>query len=139
MIKELNKEYLNELVRLHELAFKPLEDIFGKYSSKGVREGFEKHMQEGKVWGYFVKKELVGCISLVVEWEVYGKVQDLAVKPNFQGRGIAKELMGFVQKYAKKNGVKELRVFTRSDNVKNVKIYEKLGFKTFVYTMKKEI
>ncbi|GEM_PF-2881839 len=139
MIKELDDKYLKELVELEREAFEPLEEIYGKYSDEGSKEHFEKIMREGKLWGYFIKNELIGCIGLFGRGKSkYFEIQNLIVKPEFQGKGFGKKLISFVENYAQKNKISGLLIRTKHKNIKNIEIYEHLGFEKTVCVLKKE-
>lgn len=55
-------------------------------------------------------------------------VHRLAVSPKFQGRGVAKELMRFAERYARLNGCVALRLDTFGENKTSSIFYEKLGY-----------
>src|SRR3989338_8684878 len=138
MIKRLNKKYLEKLIYLNKLAFKPLEKELGKYINKGVKEYFEFTLKSGKIFGYFINNKLIACVGIVVNKKhKYGEVQHLLVNPKFQGKGIAKELMNFIEQYAKNKKIKELRLNVRCKNNKAVGFYQHLNYFEHVYIMLK--
>ncbi|HBK82494.1 MAG TPA: hypothetical protein DDZ41_02680 [Flavobacterium sp.] len=61
----------------------------------------------------------------------------IAVNTNYQGRGIASELLNQAQYISLKNGFKTIRVPTQYDNKPAINLYQKTGFQivntTFVY------
>lgn len=77
------------------------------------------------------KEEVVGFV--IVEEEFYNDrksliVQELVVRGDFQGRGVGKKLMDFVEGYCKKKGIKFMWLIT-GRKVKAFKFYKKLGYK----------
>jgi len=130
-IKQLNKSYLKELVKLNTLAYKT--------SSKGVREYFAYTFKHGKVFGYFIEERLVGCVGLIVHKKMnYSEIEHLLVHPDFQKQGIGKKLMRFIEKYSKsKLKIKNIRLDVRIKNKKAIKLYKNLGYKEISYTMAK--
>ncbi len=139
MIKELDKTYLKELLELERAAFEPLEKIYGKYSGEGSKEYFEKILEEGNLWGYFLENELIGCIGLIKQGNSkYLEIQNLIIKPKFQRQGFGKKLISFVEKYAQENNSLGLLIRTKHKNIKNIQIYEHLGFEKTVCILKKE-
>lgn len=56
-------------------------------------------------------------------------IDTVSVSPNFQGRGIAKELFSFVEKKAKELGFDKVSLLVDFENPKALALYEKLGFK----------
>ncbi|AXK48342.1 GNAT family N-acetyltransferase [Aliarcobacter trophiarum LMG 25534] len=56
-------------------------------------------------------------------------IDTVSVSPDFQGRGIAKELFSFAEKKALELGFKKLSLLVDFENIKAKYLYEKLGFK----------
>jgi ribosomal protein S18 acetylase RimI-like enzyme len=56
-------------------------------------------------------------------------IDTLSVFEEFQGRGIAKELLGFINNKAKELGFKKVSLIVDVDNLKALNLYEKIGFK----------
>lgn len=62
----------------------------------------------------------------------------LSVIPHYQGQGIGKALLGFLEKYAKNNGVSEITCKVRANVPKNISIYHSLNYITCnEYVLKK--
>ncbi|EJO5348542.1 GNAT family N-acetyltransferase [Clostridium botulinum] len=68
-------------------------------------------------------------------------VHRLAVNPKFQGKGIAKNLMAFVEEKAKKHKNASIRLDTYSKNKTAINLYKKLGYSIVgeVYFRDKEL
>lgn len=75
---------------------------------------------------YIVKKgsTVVGCVALHVLWEDLVEVKSLAVKKNFQKKGVGKALMKSCISEAKSIGTKSIFALTYVPG-----FFEKLGFK----------
>lgn len=56
-------------------------------------------------------------------------IHRLAVHPNLQGNGYARQLMAFAEEMAKKAGAISLRLDTFSQNKRNQRFYEQRGYK----------
>ena len=56
-------------------------------------------------------------------------IDTVSVTPNFQGRGIAKELFSFAEQKAKELDLKKLSLLVDFENPKAKALYERLGFK----------
>jgi ribosomal protein S18 acetylase RimI-like enzyme len=52
----------------------------------------------------------------------------LSVIPHYQGQGIGKALLVFLEKYAKNNGVSEITCKVRANVPKNISIYHSLDY-----------
>ena len=56
-------------------------------------------------------------------------IHRLAVHPNFQGKGYAKQLMDFAENYATENDFNSVRLDTFSQNSRNIKFYKNRNYK----------
>ena len=56
-------------------------------------------------------------------------IDTVSVFEEFQGRGIAKELFYFIEQKAKELAFKKVSLLVDIDNLKALKLYEKIGFK----------
>jgi ribosomal protein S18 acetylase RimI-like enzyme len=89
-----------------------------------------------------IKNKLIGCLVISNKMdEFYSKVKwltpnqnniylhRLAIDPEFQKKGYAKQLMTFSFKYAKTKNINSIRLDTFSGNPFNNIFYSNLGFK----------
>jgi len=99
-------------------------------------------IQTGRLYLRVKKNEIIGLIALcedkdpeynTVKWFTPdGKnlyVHRLAVHPQHQGSGYARELMDFAEAYASEKGYISIRLDTFSKNPRNQRFYEKRGYK----------
>ena len=67
-----------------------------------------------------------------IQWMTKSKhvlvVHRLAVNPDFQGKGIAGQVMTFIQEYAKKEGYESIRLDAFTENPAALRVYERIGF-----------
>ena len=68
-------------------------------------------------------REVVGCGALHVFWEDLGEVRTLAVRPEWQHRGVGKLLVDALEKRAKSLGLRRLFCLTFE-----VEFFEALGY-----------
>lgn len=73
---------------------------------------------EGAVWGVLVM--MLEGRSMFVE--------NIAVDPRFQGQGLERMLMAFVERRARAEGVNEVRLYTNELMAENLRFYHQLGF-----------
>ena len=86
-------------------------------------------------------EEIIACISLCIKMdEVYMPItwktknqnnlyiHRLAVHPDFQKKGVGKNLMDFAENYAREKLYKSIRLDTFSNNKRNLKFYESRGY-----------
>jgi GNAT superfamily N-acetyltransferase len=55
-------------------------------------------------------------------------VENVAVAPKAQGRGLGTQLMGLAERVARDLGVNEMRLYTNARFAENIALYEKLGY-----------
>ncbi|MBR9699709.1 GNAT family N-acetyltransferase [Candidatus Woesearchaeota archaeon] len=112
------------------------------YNIDSVEEGigvFENELSKG--YHYIVSIE-DGKIAGLVTWYVHGlakhglcELDRIAVSPDFQGKGVAKQLFdGLVAEAkkwyeSKKGKLRKLYLLTHDDNERAHAFYEKMGFK----------
>jgi len=80
--------------------------------------------------------EVVGMILATIEKEVpiytyseYAFVQDMAVRPSHQRRGIAQRLLADAAAWAKTHGLNQLRLMVANQNPTATAAFEKAGFR----------
>ncbi|MFB9836611.1 GNAT family N-acetyltransferase [Actinoallomurus acaciae] len=56
-------------------------------------------------------------------------VENVAVRPDRQGRGLGRRLMAFAEFRARSLGLSELRLYTNEKMVSNIGLYESLGYR----------
>ena len=87
-------------------------------------------------------EEIIGCIVLNeyqepeykdIEWSFnQGKIaviHRLMVHPKYEGKGIARDLVEFIEKLARENGYTALRLDVFSQNLRAINFYKKQGYK----------
>lgn len=94
--------------------------------------------------GYIVKqgRESVAYVAIdqeqppeytEINWFTNGRkvlvIHRLAVHPEFQQKGIAKQILKFIENFAKKNDYSCIRLDAYSENIKALKLYEGLAYK----------
>ncbi len=100
-------------------------------------EIFEKDIENKNLYVYENDSKILGCVVLsLAKDEEYKDVRwltkdgnnlyvhRLAVDPKFQKKGIGRTLMDFAEEYARKSGLKSIRLDTFSRNERNNKFYK---------------
>jgi GNAT superfamily N-acetyltransferase len=125
---------------LHE-AYKPLADKGFRYSATyQPPEKTLERLKRGESYLAFWDGQLIGTISLYPpnpdnKCEYYRKegvyhFGQFAVKPPFQGRGIANRLLLFVEARARNLGGKEMALDTAESAFDLIHMYERRGYKS---------
>ncbi|WP_230532999.1 GNAT family N-acetyltransferase [Microvirga roseola] len=55
-------------------------------------------------------------------------LDNVAVRPEAQGRGYGRQLIAFAEKVTRESGLRRLRLYTNEAMTENVALYERLGF-----------
>lgn len=87
---------------------------------------FEKKYESGQVIGMIelsLRNIVDGCLSSPVAY-----LEGLYLTEKFQGKGLGKEMLDFVKKWAREKGCSELAVDTEIENGRAQKFYLKNGF-----------
>ena len=70
---------------------------------------------------------LIGLIVLRAEPD-HLFVENVAVRPEAQGRGLGRRLMRFAEEQAARRGLVELRLYTHERMTENIALYPRLGY-----------
>jgi GNAT superfamily N-acetyltransferase len=137
--EEKHLRLIPELTELIHEAYKPLADMGFRYTaSYQPPETTLKRLNEGQGFLVYWDERLIGTISLFGPREdnlceyyrrdgVYYFGQ-FAVRPEFQGKGIARALLDFVEEKAKLMGAKELALDTAENATRLIDMYARHGF-----------
>jgi ribosomal protein S18 acetylase RimI-like enzyme len=81
----------------------------------------------GDTWVAVIDGETAGCLVLDAMGD-HLLVENVAVHPRFQGRGVGGRMLAFAESQAEARGLPELRLFTHAVMVENQRLYERLGY-----------
>lgn len=84
-------------------------------------------ISDHQVWVLEIDGELVASLELIPE-EEFLVVENVAVSEAFQGLGIGRRLMVFAEAEARRQGFKQLRLYTNETMAENIAMYERLGY-----------
>lgn len=88
--------------------------------AKAVREH-----RFGLVW---IEEKLAGLVEMIAG-EDHLLIENLAVGPWYQGRGLGRRLVAHAEEVAREMGVAEIRLYTNGLFRRNVALYRSLGFR----------
>ncbi|MEJ8777697.1 GNAT family N-acetyltransferase [Pseudogracilibacillus sp. ICA-222130] len=87
-----------------------------------------KDLQNGELAFFYVEKnERVGMVRCVLKKD-YLYFRRLSVLPKMQGKGIAKKILAFLEKEAKRLHLPAIRCKVRKSEPKNIALYESVGY-----------
>ena len=119
-------EYTNDLMIRWEVLFKPL----GKPPGSQVGPEEEKSL-------HFIaldKKKVVGCLAFYPETERSGRIYQMAVSEDYQGKGFGRQMMVTLEHELVKKGFHEIAIHTP---LEKVGFYVKLGYHAIGNLMEK--
>ncbi len=141
MIRTAKPEELDALIEIIRITFekvsidKSIEDHFGQLTgmpwidrkAADIRRDLAQNPQ-----GVFVKvvdEKIAGFITTAIDRDFStGRIPHLAVLPEYQGKGIGKELLHYALQYIKASGMKLMRIEVLAHNKGAFKLYREFGF-----------
>lgn len=82
----------------------------------------------------FVARSQIGEIAgllVLIAFDEFMLLDNVAVTPNAQGQGIGKRLMEYAEDFAREQGFREIRLYTHETMVENQAIYKHFGYEEF--------
>jgi ribosomal protein S18 acetylase RimI-like enzyme len=76
----------------------------------------------------YVEGTLAALIETIRETD-HLLVENVAVSPSFQGRGLGRQLMAHAEQLATASGFGEVRLYTNQRFVENIELYRRLGYR----------
>lgn len=114
-----------------------LEDIEAVYTIEAVsfktpwtRQAFKQELTENTRAVYFVVETQGEILGYGGMWMVIDElhITNVAIKPEFRGKGLSKHLMHALIDYGQKNRFSHMTLEVREHNHIAIALYEKLGF-----------
>ena len=90
-------------------------------------EDYAALIRAGEVWVLAEGGEVLGVL-VIRPAEDHMFVDNVAVAPGHQGRGLGRELVAFAEEKAAEHGLPEIRLYTNEKMHENLDIYARLGF-----------
>ena len=92
-----------------------------------MREDYEALIRAGEVWVWDEGGEVLGVLVMRPA-DDHLFVDNVAVAPGHQGRGLGRELLAFAEERAEREGLPEVRLYTNEKMHENLAVYARLGF-----------
>ncbi|WP_433352135.1 GNAT family N-acetyltransferase [Microtetraspora malaysiensis] len=127
-------------------AYRPWAEIIGR-PPMPMEADYEALVAEGRVHVRDAPDGIEGLIVLIPEDGVL-LVDNVAVRPDRQGRGVGRSLLAFAEEEARRLGLPALRLITNVKMTPNIALYASLGYMEtgrgelngrFVVRMRKEL
>lgn len=88
---------------------------------------YQKAVSEHRIDLICSEKIITGLIEMMLR-EDHLWIENVAVAPAEQGKGIGRKLLAHAEAIAKQHGLSELRLLTNAAFISNVRLYEKTGY-----------
>lgn len=92
-----------------------------------VTADYEAAVRRGEAWVAIEAGEVVGLIVLVPK-HGYLLLDNVAVLPSAQGRGVGRQLLSFAETHARELGRHEIRLYTNVAMTENLALYPRHGY-----------
>ena len=93
-----------------------------------AREDYAPRIARGEVWVAEIEAKLTAALVLERQPDCL-LLYSIAIRPAFQGRGLAGNLLAFVDQHARELGIKEIRLYTNEKMLRNQAIYARAGYR----------
>lgn len=106
---------------------------YGKYLARmgkppgPMLDDYPSHVRAHAVWVIEYDGTIAGLIVLIPK-EDHLLLDNIAVDPALQGRGIGKALMDFAEQEARRRGYRALKLYTHEKMTENLAMYPALGW-----------
>ena len=114
---------VRDLVRM---AYSKYVERIGKEPAP-MLEDYDALIRAGEVWVWDEGGEVLGVLVIRPAYD-HLFVDNVAVAPGHQGRGLGRELLAFAEERAEREGLPEVRLYTNEKMHENLALYAKLGF-----------
>ena len=111
----------------------PVRMAYSKYVERigkepaPMLEDYDALIRAGEVWVWDEGGEVLGVLVIRPAYD-HLFVDNVAVAPRHQGRGLGRELLAFAEERAEREGLPEVRLYTNEKMHENLAVYAKLSF-----------
>ena len=113
-----------------------VDAAYGHYVERmGMKPGpmlddYAEMIREHSVWVVRDAGAVAGLLVLIDKPDML-LLDNVAVHPGWQGRGIGKALMQFAEAEAKRRGYGAIQLYTHELMVENIALYQRIGYEIF--------
>lgn len=118
-----------EVARAHDVVQAAYRHYIARMGKKPgpMLDDYERRQRDAQLFIARIGAEHVG-VAVLVRAADHLELDNVAVHPRWQGRGIGRALIAFAEETARAQGVPELRLYTHVTMTENIALYGRLGF-----------
>jgi len=128
-ITKANFEDLTDILNLQKTAFLAIAELYNCYEIEPLHQSLASIQDDFNDY-LFLKAEyhgeIIGSVK-IKHCDDYCSIGKLIVLPEFQNKGVGRKLMAAAEKVFP--DIKRYELFTASESIKNITLYESLGYK----------
>jgi GNAT superfamily N-acetyltransferase len=143
MINSLSLQHANDVMKIITAVIEGLKkDNIDQWDEKYPdKQKIIDDISQGSAYGYFENDQIIGYIVLNdIYSPEYGEliwsdndgkhliIHRLCVDPNFQRKGIGKQMLAFSENFARTNNYASIRLDAFAQNKKSLSLYENYGY-----------
>ncbi len=88
---------------------------------------YAREIQDFPTWIILFNEEIAGGLTMTFQ-DGYASIANIAIDPDFQGKGAGRLLIEFAEARSIEQGYSELRLATHVLLIENIKLYSRLGW-----------
>lgn len=92
-----------------------------------MRDNYDRRVADGEAWVAESDGVIAGVLVLLLRKD-HLLMDNVAIEPACQGRGLGKALIHFAEAEARRLGYGEIRLYTHETMVENISMYRRLGY-----------
>jgi GNAT superfamily N-acetyltransferase len=125
-IRLADQDDVDVLRAIAAAAYQPYVARIGRLPAP-VTADYDQAVRSGQTWVAVQDGQISGFVVLVAE-PGYLLVENLAVRPADQGRGIGSRLLARAEQHALRLGLSEIRLYTNEAMTENLAYYPRRGY-----------
>lgn len=96
------------------------------------RKQISTYLSKSLLFGYQLDGQIIGVVVVEPNHSILeAEIKNIAVNPSFEGQGIGRQLLSYVIDWSRNNHYKTLFISTGNSSIRQLKIYQKVGFEIF--------